>query len=128
MGKTIMISSHILPELADICNKIGIIEKGELIVNASVAEVMKKVRGQGVLRIALAGDPEPAVSVLESHELVDSAEIEDGQLLVKLVPGVEDYSELPSMLIEAGFKITLFKEDELNLETAFMTLTKGITS
>ena len=42
--------------------------------------------------------------------------------------GVEDYSPLPSVLIEAGHKITLFKEDELNLETAFMTLTKGITS
>ena len=128
MGKTIMISSHILPELADICNKIGIIEKGELLVNASVAEVMKQVRGQGTLRIALAGDPTSAAPLLESHELVDSVEIIDGQLLVKLAPGVEDYSPLPSVLIEAGHKITLFKEDELNLETAFMTLTKGITS
>ena len=44
MGKTIMVSSHILPELADICNKIGIIERGELIVNADVADVMKQVR------------------------------------------------------------------------------------
>ena len=47
MGKTIMISSHILPELADICNKIGIIERGELIVNADVADVMRQVRATG---------------------------------------------------------------------------------
>ncbi len=44
MGKTIMVSSHILPELADICNKVGIIERGELLVNGNVADVMKLVR------------------------------------------------------------------------------------
>src|SRR5687767_8875463 len=56
MGKTIMVSSHILPELADICNKIGIIEKGELLVNDSVTEVMRRVRQQMVLRIGIAGN------------------------------------------------------------------------
>ncbi len=53
MGKTIMVSSHILPELADICNKIGIIERGELLVNAEVAEVMRRVRQQTVLKIGV---------------------------------------------------------------------------
>ena len=56
MGKTIMVSSHILPELADICNKIGIIEQGELLVNEDVAEVMKPLRQQTILNIAVAGD------------------------------------------------------------------------
>src|SRR5918999_2970744 len=51
MGKTILVSSHILPELADICNKVGIIERGELIVNASVEDVMKQVRRQTVLNV-----------------------------------------------------------------------------
>src|SRR6202521_5306112 len=60
LGKTIMVSSHILPELADICNKIGIIERGELLVNADVADVMKMVRRQIVLQIAVAGDQQPA--------------------------------------------------------------------
>src|SRR6185369_16884468 len=53
MGKTIMVSSHILPELADICNKIGIIERGELLVNSDVADVMRQVRRQTVLKIGL---------------------------------------------------------------------------
>src|ERR1700690_1008037 len=53
LGKTIMVSSHILPELADICNKVGIIERGELLVNANVSEVMRKVRPQPVLHIGL---------------------------------------------------------------------------
>ncbi len=54
MGKTILVSSHILPELADICNKIGIIEQGCLLVNGEVSEVMKQVRTDIVLNIAVA--------------------------------------------------------------------------
>src|SRR5436190_1594214 len=53
MGKTIMVSSHILPELADICNKIGIIERGVLLVNGAVSDVMKQVRTTTVLNIAV---------------------------------------------------------------------------
>ena len=49
-------------------------------------------------------------------------------LVVTLVVGQTDYSPLATLLVEAGFKLSLFKEDELNLETAFMALTKGITS
>ncbi len=49
-------------------------------------------------------------------------------MMVTLAEGVTDYSDLPTILIEAGHKLTLFKEDEMNLETAFMALTKGITA
>ena len=55
MGKTILVSSHILPELADICNKIGIIEQGQLLVNGAVSDVMKQVRTDVVLNVAVAG-------------------------------------------------------------------------
>ncbi|MEX2172162.1 MAG: ABC transporter ATP-binding protein [Pirellulales bacterium] len=128
MGKTIMVSSHILPELADICNKIGIIERGELIVNADVADVMRQVRQQTVLKIGVAGDAEAAALVLESHPLVDKVELHDGVLTVTIIAGAEDYSPLSIALIEGGHRLTLFKEDEINLETAFMALTQGITS
>lgn len=128
MGKTIMISSHILPELADICNKIGIIEKGELLVNDDVANVMRQVRGQIVLNIAVRGDREAAARLLGDHPLVDEVERREEYLVVKLKPEAEDYSDLATQLIQAGFALTLFREDELNLETAFMALTKGITS
>jgi len=128
MGKTIMVSSHILPELADICNKVGIIERGELLVSAEVADVMRRVRQQPVLLAAVIGDQEPAARCLEQHAAVERVEPRDGRLVVTLKPGVTDFSELPSLLIASGFKITLFKEDEINLETAFMALTKGITA
>ncbi|MEN6459610.1 MAG: ABC transporter ATP-binding protein [Thermoguttaceae bacterium] len=128
LGKTIMVSSHILPELADICNKVGIIEKGELLVCAEVSDVMKQVRQRTLLNVAVVGDQEPAARLLEQSTLVEKVAMADGHLAVTLSEGVTDYSELPTILIQAGHKLRLFKEDELNLETAFMALTKGITA
>jgi ABC-2 type transport system ATP-binding protein len=128
MGKTIMVSSHILPELADICNKVGIIERGELLVNAKVSDVMKQVRQRTLLNVGVIGDPEPAARLLEQSTIVESVEVRDGHIAVTLAENVTDYSDLPTILLEAGHKLTLFKEDELNLETAFMALTKGITA
>ncbi len=128
MGKTIMVSSHILPELADICNKVGIIERGELLVNANVSDVMKQVRQRTLLNVSVVGDQEPAAKLLQQSSLVESVELKDGQVHVTLRENVTDYSDLPTMLIDGGFKLKLFKEDELNLETAFMALTKGITA
>jgi len=128
MGKTIMVSSHILPELADICNKVGILERGKLLVCANVSTVMKQVRRRTLLNVGVVGDPDPAAGLLQQHKLVESVEIRNGQLLVTLAEGVEDYSDLPTLLIQAGHKLTLFKEEEINLETAFMALTKGITA
>jgi len=128
MGKTILVSSHILPELADICNKIGIIEQGCLLVNGEVTEVMKQVRTDIVLNIAVAERMTDASGMLESQPEVESVQEKNGVLIVKLNEGINQYSFLAGRLIEQGYELTLFKEDEINLETAFMHLTKGITS
>jgi ABC-2 type transport system ATP-binding protein len=128
MGKTILVSSHILPELADICNKIGIIEQGCLLVNGEVTEVMKQVRTDIVLNIAVVDRLTDAAGMLETQPEVESVQDKSGVLIVKLNEGVNQYSFLASRLIEQGYELTLFKEDEINLETAFMHLTKGITS
>jgi ABC-2 type transport system ATP-binding protein len=128
MGKTIMVSSHILPELADVCNKVGIIERGELQINAEVAEVMRRVRRQTVLKVGVAGSADKAADLLTQHHTVESVAMSNGTLTVKLKPGVEDYTDLPTLLIESGHKLRMFKEEEINLETAFMELTKGMTA
>jgi ABC-2 type transport system ATP-binding protein len=128
MGKTIMVSSHILPELADVCNKIGIIEKGELLVNSDVEEVMRRVRRQPILKVGVTGDPEGAARIIEGQQSVEKVALTNGVVTVTMAPGTKDYSNLPSALIGAGYKLTLFKEEEINLETAFMELTKGITA
>ena len=126
MGKTIIVSSHILPELADICNKVGIIDRGVMSVNAEVAQVMKQVRQQIVLVIGVVGDLDSARGILEQQDAVESIEQRDVDLWVTLYPGIEDYSDLPTALVNAGHRIRLFREDEVNLESAFMALTKGL--
>jgi ABC-2 type transport system ATP-binding protein len=128
MGKTILVSSHILPELADICNKIGIIEQGCLLVNGEVTEVMKQVRTDIVLNINVEDRLTEAANFLEAQPEVETVEDKNGILIVKLNEGVHKYGFLANRLLEQGFELTLFKEDEINLETAFMHLTKGITS
>jgi ABC-2 type transport system ATP-binding protein len=128
MGKTIMVSSHILPELADICNKIGIIEKGELLVNDDVAEVMRRVRGQTILLVGVKSDPEGDARLLEKRGEVESVAAHDGDMRVTLTAGDHDPSELAALLVNHGHGLTKFAEEEINLETAFMKLTLGITS
>jgi ABC-2 type transport system ATP-binding protein len=128
LGKTIMVSSHILPELADICNKVGMIEQGVLKLSANVSDVLKQARQRMRLFIGVVGKPEPAVKIVEQSKLVKNVEIADGRIIATLAEGVTDYSDLPTMLVQAGHKITLFREEEINLETAFMILTKGITA
>lgn len=126
MGKTIIVSSHILPELADVCNKIGIIDRGVLEVNSSVADVIRQVKQKTTLLISVAGDNEAAGKTLEQSELVETIESRVDHLLVTLKREVEDYSDLPTLLIQEGHKITMFREEEINLESAFMALTKGM--
>ena len=129
LGKTIMVSSHILPELADICNKVGIIERGELLVNSDVADVMRQVRSSVVLKIQTAGETDRAAKLLSYHSSVAAVDVAaDGEITVKLKPEVVDYSDLPTLLVAAGVKLRAFKPEEINLETAFMELTKGITA
>lgn len=128
MGKTIVISSHILPELADICNKVGIIDRGVMGVSATVADVMKQVRDKTILHIGIKGDVARAISILESMPIVESALKGDGHLVVSLKQTEADYSSIPTALVQGGLSLTMFREEELNLETAFMTLTRGVGS
>ncbi len=126
MGKTIVVSSHILPELADICNKIGIIDRGVMTVNAAVADVMRQVRERIVLHIQVAERQQEALALLEQQEDVDTVIEADGKLVVTLQADVSEYSALARLLIEAGYDLLLFQEEEVNLEAAFMTLTQGL--
>ena len=136
MNKTVVVSSHILPELADVCTRVGMIEKGHLIVDGHVEEVMRKARERLVLHVRVlegGGDPEGsaaaadrAAGLIEQADEVDTVTIERGTILATLVPDVMDYTALPTLLIEHGFRIELFREEDVNLETAFMQLTKGL--
>ncbi len=128
MGKTVIVSSHILPELADVCNKIGIIDRGVMNVKGVVKDVIRELRSNLVLHVRVQGDSAAAMREIENLEIVQSAELneDDGKIMVTLHEGIEDYSPVSSHLVQKGYGLLEFREDELNLESAFMALTKGM--
>ncbi|MCP4508318.1 MAG: ATP-binding cassette domain-containing protein, partial [Fuerstiella sp.] len=127
MKKTVIVSSHILPELADVCTRVGMIEKGNLIIDGNVAEVMKQARQRIVLNIRVKARTEDAAKLLEQCDSVERINVTEDQMIeVTLKHAIEDYSDIPSQLVNTGFALHLFREEEVNLETAFMELTKGL--
>lgn len=127
MKKTVIVSSHILPELADVCTRVGMIEKGHMIVDGNVAEVMRKARQRIMLQIRVRERTDQAAKLLEQLDCVEKIAVTKDQILeTTLKPSVEDYSSIPAALIQAGFALMLFREEEVNLETAFLQLTQGL--
>jgi ABC-2 type transport system ATP-binding protein len=126
LGKTIIVSSHILPELADVCNKIGIIDRGVMTVNGKVSEVMRQLRKNIVLLVKVASDRTAAQRDLSDHPSVEKVELRGETLAVTLREDVRQFSDLATLLVERKHQLIMFREDELDLESAFMALTKGM--
>lgn len=126
MGKTIIISSHILPELADFCNKVGIIERGELLVSGDVQDIMAQVTGGRTLEITLLGDNARAQEVLADAPGVRAVRLIDSRLHVEFSGDPETQAELNKLLIDHGLRVLTFSEQETDLEDIFMKVTKGL--
>jgi ABC-2 type transport system ATP-binding protein len=129
MGKTILVSSHILPELADICNKIGIIERGKLLFDGDVETAIRQVRQRTVMQVRVGdGRHEQACDKLRAHAAVAGVEVkEDETLQVTLNDDVRDGSFIADVLVQGGLRLKMLKEEEVDLEDVFMGITKGIT-
>lgn len=130
MGKTIIVSSHILPELADVCNKVGIIDSGRMIASNDVASIIKQVSPFTVIFIepVAPSDLDSAGKLLEKQDIVSAVNSSGNTLRVTLKPDVEDYSILAINLMQAGIRFKRFAAEEINLESAFMAFTKGAGS
>jgi ABC-2 type transport system ATP-binding protein len=131
MGKTILVSSHILPELADICNKIGIIERGKLLFDGDVQSAIRQVRQHTVFHVAVGnGVTTMAREQLQGHPEILKIEHNENEdmLRVTLNDGGHDGSFIADVLIKNGFKLKMLKEEEIDLEDVFMGITKGITN
>jgi ABC-2 type transport system ATP-binding protein len=125
MGKTILVSSHILPELADICNRVGIIEYGRLLACGNVQDLLAQVRGRPTVRIRVVGSPEAAAKALERCSESAAVTVKDGDVVVALADGIPDGSALAARLVAEGHGLVSLREQEVNLETAFLELTRG---
>lgn len=130
MGKTIIVSSHILPELADVCNKVGIIDSGRMIASDDVASIIKQVSPFTVILIepVVPSELDSAGKLLEQQDIVSSVSSSGNTLRVTLKADTEDYSSLATTLMQAGIRFNRFAAEEINLESAFMAFTKGAGS
>ena len=126
MGKTIIISSHILHELAELCTTVGIIEQGSLLYHGSIQEIVHRVKTGTKLHVSVTEQQDLAALLLQRTKGIKGVDQLDGHLVVELEQTTHDFSHVARVLLENNFKIHEIKEEEVNLETAFMRLTKGI--
>jgi ABC-2 type transport system ATP-binding protein len=128
MGKTILISSHILSELADCCTSIGIIERGQLLMHGPIEEVYRRIRRNAVIEIRFQDGADLGCSILRSSPYLRDIMIEDGRATVELEASGEAIADLLQQLVAAGVRVRSFAEKEPTLEDVFMMVTKGLVN
>jgi ABC-2 type transport system ATP-binding protein len=129
MGKTILISSHILSELADFCTSIGIIERGKLLVAGSIRDIQQQIRTHRVLKVRVLDDStERAAELLRHDNAIRLVETYDHTLSAEFEGQDQDMARLLDRLVQAGIVVQSFAEEPLSLEEVFMMITKGIVS
>lgn len=125
MGKTIIISSHILPELAEMVDEIGVIEHGELIAVGNISHIQQQLMAKKQITIKLIDGQEQLKRAVDNDPLVQGSYI-DGQLLqVQFAGNDEEQVTFLRNLIQAGYPIVSFHEEQTDLEDIFLAITKG---
>ena len=125
MGKTILISSHILTELADCCTSVGIIERGNLLMQGPISEVYKQIQQSNVVVARFNDNFDFAVSLVRSNPDVADVQVDGERVLIEF----NNPASAPLMLkelIEKGVSVRGFAEKEPTLEDVFMLVTKGL--
>ena len=127
MGKTILISSHILPELAEMCDEIGVIDNGKLIAHGNVASIQAQLQGEKRIVIKVTDQLNEVRAFLEEDPLISSIDLMDNRLEVAFnYRGTNaDQVALLKKAILANLPIYALSEEEKDLEDVFMAITKG---
>lgn len=128
MGKTILISSHILTELADICTSIGIIERGQLLMHGPIEEVYRQIRSHRNLDIRVNSEVDKAASILRSEPGLREVQVDQNRLLAELDIDDAGLAQLLRKMLDQGVEVRSFNDKDPTLEDVFMTVTKGIVN
>jgi ABC-2 type transport system ATP-binding protein len=129
MGKTILVSSHILSELADFCTMIGIIERGRLLAAGSIQEIQRQLRSHRVLKVRVMDQTtDRAAAVMRDDPGVKSVETYDHTLQCEYEGQEEDLARLLGKMVGMGIQVHSFSEEDLSLEEVFMMITKGVVN
>ncbi|MCR8979133.1 ABC transporter ATP-binding protein [Brevibacillus laterosporus] len=126
MGKTILISSHILPELAELCDEIGVIERGQLIANGAVNEVSTETRGISIMQVKTLGNVELAEQILHASPFVKRLDNKNSHFRFHFTGTPEEKVILLQQLIQANIPVTHFADSQENLEDVFLAITEGV--
>lgn len=125
MGKTILISSHILHELSQICTSIGIIDSGRLVACGSVREISDRMSHSGKLKIKVSSKEEEAVKVLLEIPEIKGVSSAAGMIDVDVIGQDDTYADILRTLVEKGIPVISYQPQESSLESVFMQLTEG---
>jgi len=128
MGKTILISSHILSELAQLCTRIGIIEAGELVAEGSVNEIYQTLGILRIIHVQGANLSEEIADQTRRIPGVESVEMQTDRLAIRLHEDQKSIEDLHADLCRIGLRIRMFQPEAMDMETAFMKLTEGKTA
>jgi ABC-2 type transport system ATP-binding protein len=128
MGKTILISSHILTELADCCTSIGIIERGQLLLHGPIETVYRQIQRNRHIEVRFAGSPEAGVSLIRSDPKVRDVQMNHRSCTVEIDGQDTDVERLLRQLANANCGLVSFADKEPTLEDVFMLVTKGLVT
>jgi ABC-2 type transport system ATP-binding protein len=123
-GKTIIISSHILPELAEMCTSIGIMEHGKMVIKGTVEEIMSHLNSTNPLIIRFTSKREEGISVLKENPRVKNIMTRGDEVIAGFEGEAAEEALLLGELVSKGVGICHFAREAGNLETLFMQITK----
>ncbi len=123
MGKTIVISSHILSELAEMCTTIGIIDKGKMVTKGTVEDIMRKLNTTNPLKIHVIESVESAVRIIKENPKVENLSIDGEDITVSFDGDDEEEAALLANLVNNGIKVVSYMRETGNLEEVFMMVT-----
>ncbi|MCI8658801.1 MAG: ABC transporter ATP-binding protein [Lachnospiraceae bacterium] len=122
-GMTVLLSSHLLSDLAELCTDVGIIDSGKMLMAGGVEEIIEKIHISKPVIITVYRNMPAAMSVLKEHPLVRSISVKGQEIMVQFVGSERQESGLLTCLVEAGVQVKSFMREPGNLEAVFMQLT-----
>ena len=122
-GKTIVISSHVLSELSELCTDIGIIDQGRMVLEGNIDDILSRVNTSNPLVITVFSNLEKALSILKSHPCVQTISVKEGNIMVQFVGDEEDEAVLLQQLVDAEVMVHGFIREPGSLESLFMQIT-----